>query len=156
MVQILALIPNQDIKTPNIKRSFSAAKWSDLAKQFGFADSFENNVLVFESVITPVYNLPPSFHVNMFEMAWRSQDVYQERMEQSRVRIMDPVRDLLYFLTCFLIIVYIQYLVPIIGLFQGRVIDNLKPEERMRETDYSSGGGGEVEHEVGTDYIEIF
>ena len=37
-----------------------------------------------------------------------------------------------------------QYLVRIIGLFQGRVID--KPEQAMLETEYASGG--EVEHEV--------
>ena len=38
-----------------------------------------------------------------------------------------------------------QYLVYIIGLFQGRIID--KPEEHMIETEYSTGG--EVRHEVG-------
>ena len=39
-----------------------------------------------------------------------------------------------------------QYLVHIIGLFQGRIID--KPEQDMLETEYATGG--EVEHEVGT------
>ena len=39
---------------------------------------------------------------------------------------------------------YAQYLVRIIGLFQGRVID--KPEQDMLETEYARGG--EVEHEV--------
>ena len=37
-----------------------------------------------------------------------------------------------------------QYIVPIVALFHGRVIN--KPEERMVETKYSTGG--EVEHEV--------
>lgn len=37
-----------------------------------------------------------------------------------------------------------QYLVPIMAIFQGRVID--MPEAKMAETKYSTGG--EVEHEV--------
>ena len=37
-----------------------------------------------------------------------------------------------------------QYMVPIVALFQGRVID--KPEQIMSKTKYSTGG--EVEHEV--------
>jgi hypothetical protein len=49
-------------------------------------------------------------------------------------------------LLCFLILVYAQYLVRIIGFFQGRVID--KPEQDMLETEYATGG--EVEHEVCT------
>ncbi len=40
--------------------------------------------------------------------------------------------------------VLLQYIVPIIALFHGRVID--KPEQAMTETIYSTGG--EVEHEV--------
>jgi hypothetical protein len=39
-----------------------------------------------------------------------------------------------------------QYIVPIVALFQGRIID--KPEQPMMETRYSTGG--EVEHEVST------
>jgi hypothetical protein len=39
-----------------------------------------------------------------------------------------------------------QYIVPIVALFQGRVIDT--PEQAMMETQYSTGGG--VEHEVST------
>ena len=38
----------------------------------------------------------------------------------------------------------LQYIVPIIALFHGRVID--KPEQAMTETIYSTGG--EVGHEV--------
>jgi hypothetical protein len=40
----------------------------------------------------------------------------------------------------------LQYIVPIVALFQGRVID--KSEQTMVATEYSTGG--EVEHEVGT------
>jgi len=39
-----------------------------------------------------------------------------------------------------------QYIVPIVALFQGRIID--KPEQPMMETQYSTGG--DVEHEVST------
>ena len=39
-----------------------------------------------------------------------------------------------------------QYIVPVVALFQGRVID--KPEQAMIETKYSTGG--EVEHKVST------
>ena len=37
-----------------------------------------------------------------------------------------------------------QYIVPIVALFQGRVID--KPEQTMVRTKYSTGG--DVAHEV--------
>jgi hypothetical protein len=37
-----------------------------------------------------------------------------------------------------------QYIIPILALFQGRVID--MPEQEMPDTVYSTGG--EVEHEV--------
>jgi hypothetical protein len=142
------------IKTAVIRKarislpSFSGAKWSDFTEQFGFPDKLENNQ--FEQVVTPVYSLPPSVHELMFEAAWRTQDVYLERQEQrreaGRVRIMDPVRQRLVKLLRATILMYTQYLVRIIGLFQGRIID--KPEEGMLETEYATGG--EVEHEVRT------
>ncbi|EDR03293.1 uncharacterized protein LACBIDRAFT_307360 [Laccaria bicolor S238N-H82] len=66
----------------------------------------------------------------MFEEAWQTEDVYQEwqvqRKEAARARIMDP------------------YLVQIIGLFQGQVID--KPEQDILETEYTSGG--KVENKI--------
>ncbi len=87
------------IKTAAIKKArisiplFSDAKWSDSAESFGLPDTLENNP--FEQVVTPVYWLPPSFHEIMFETAWHTQDVYQERQaqrrEEARARIMDPV-----------------------------------------------------------------
>ena len=113
IVEHLVDIANRaDIKTADFKRaritlpSFSAAKWSNFANEFGLNAGFENHV--FDHVITPAYSLPPSFHENMFEMAWQSLDVYRERMEQkreaSRIRFMDPVCVLLYIFTCFLIL----------------------------------------------------
>ncbi|KAM6499857.1 hypothetical protein JOM56_005365 [Amanita muscaria] len=105
--------------------SFSGVKWTSFTEQFGLPDSLEENP--FERVVTPVYTLPPSVHEIMYEAAWRTQDVYRERQKQrreaARVRIMDP------------------YLVRIIGLFQGRIID--KP---MLETEYATGG--EVEYQI--------
>ncbi|KIM89513.1 hypothetical protein PILCRDRAFT_769359 [Piloderma croceum F 1598] len=66
----------------------------------------------------------------MFENAWRWQDVYREKVvhsrKEARVRILDP------------------YIVSIVALFQGRVID--KPDQSMAETEYSTGG--EVEHKI--------
>jgi len=56
---------------------------------------------------------------------------------------MDPVCQKKCLLS-FSILGYAQYLVRIIGLFQGRVID--KPEHDTLETEYASGG--DVEHEV--------
>ncbi|KAF8221790.1 hypothetical protein L208DRAFT_1414470, partial [Tricholoma matsutake] len=129
LAKLLGDIANHGkVKTAVIKKartslpSFSGVKRSDFAERFGLPDSLENNR--FERVVTPVYRLPPSIHEIMFEAGWRTQDVYQERQAQrrevARVRIMDP------------------YLVRIIGLFQGRVID--KPEQDMLETEYASGG----------------
>jgi len=152
LAKLLGDIANRGkVKTAAIKKartsvpSFSAATWGPLAESFGFPDTVENNL--FEQVLTPVYWLPPYIHEIMFETAWYTQDVYQERQaqrrEEGRVRIMDPVCQqncLLYFS----ISGYAQYLVHIIGLFQGRVID--KPEQDMLETEYASGG--EVEHKV--------
>ena len=142
------------IKTAAIRKariglpSFSGAKWSDFTEQFGFPDKLENNQ--FEQVVTLVYSLPPSVHELMFEAAWHTLDVYQERQEHRReagkVRIMDPVRQQLVKLLRATILVYAQYLVRIIGLFLGRIID--KPEQEMLETE--SATGGEVEHEVRT------
>ena len=41
-----------------------------------------------------------------------------------------------------------QYIVPIVALFQGRVID--KPKQPMEKTEYLTKG--EVEHEVSTSF----
>ncbi|KAF8337140.1 hypothetical protein F5887DRAFT_985413 [Amanita rubescens] len=146
MQQLLALGPNLayvlaslasagNISPSQIKKariglvpSFSAAKWTQVAPQFGLSDNFLTTK--FDSYpITPVL-LPPSFHNTIAEAAWRIQDVYQERIyqerEEARIRAFDA------------------YLIPIVGLFQGRVIDT--PEHPMTSTAYSSGGS--VEHEL--------
>ncbi|KAM6497443.1 hypothetical protein JOM56_007916 [Amanita muscaria] len=105
--------------------SFSDAKWSELAPQFGL----HNNIALLQlpTFITPVYLLPPTFHVANFTPAWRTLDVYrdidQQTREEARVRILDP------------------YIVPILALFQGRIIDM-----PVMESQYSSGG--DVEHEI--------
>ena len=155
LAKLLGDIANHGkIKTAAIKKarsslpSFSGAKWTDFAENFGLPDKLENSR--FEQVTTPVFSLPPSVHELMFEAAWRTQDVYQERQAQrreaARIRIMDPVCQQLVKSLCIAILVYAQYLVRIIGLFQGRIID--KPEQDMLETEYATGG--EVQHEVCT------
>ena len=80
-------------KRPGLIDSFSATKWSDLASQFGLPQKVSQVKLdIFK---TPKYHLPLSLHEAMFENAWRWQDVYQEKVDQTReegsVRILDPV-----------------------------------------------------------------
>jgi hypothetical protein len=100
LTRLLGEIANRGkVKTSAIKKartslpSFSGAKWRPFADTFGFPATFDNNI--FEGVSTPVYWLPAPIHEIMFEAAWRTQDVYQERQvqrrEEARVRIMDPV-----------------------------------------------------------------
>ncbi|EDR13668.1 uncharacterized protein LACBIDRAFT_308899 [Laccaria bicolor S238N-H82] len=135
LARVIAHIANHGrVNTAAIKKarmslpSFSGVKWVDLAARLGLDEQFEKNE--FETFVTPMYLLPPSLHEIMFEAEWLTQHVYQERQAQSReaarIRMMDP------------------YLVRIIGLFQGRLID--LPEQAMLETEYASGG--EVEHEI--------
>ena len=74
-------------------KSFSEAKWTNLAPDFGLPLNPENLQLeVFE---TPRYHLPLSLHQTMFVNAWHWQDAYREKVAQSReearVRILDPV-----------------------------------------------------------------
>jgi hypothetical protein len=100
LAKLLGEIANQGkIKTAAIKTartslpSFSGAKWVDFAERFGISDM--HNPDDFDQVVTPDYWLPLSFHETMFETAWLTQDVYQERQvqrrEEARARIMDPV-----------------------------------------------------------------
>ncbi|KAF8239885.1 hypothetical protein L208DRAFT_1560090, partial [Tricholoma matsutake] len=108
--------------------SFSVTKWSDLAPQFGLSLDIEQ--LDLETFMTPKYYLPPSLHEAMFENAWRWQDIYREKVDQTREEACMRILDL--------------YIVPIVALFQGPVID--KQEQAMIETKYSTGGN--VEHEI--------
>ncbi|KAM6496571.1 hypothetical protein JOM56_007044 [Amanita muscaria] len=134
LAELLAYIANEasiatTFKKARIERpSFSAVEWSNFAERFGLPDDIEK--LSLGSFKTPMYHLPLSFQEAMFENAWRWQEVYREKSdhkrEEARVRILDP------------------YIVPIVALFQGRVID--KPEEKMMRTEYSTGGA--VEHEI--------
>ncbi|KAJ2915092.1 hypothetical protein MD484_g5297, partial [Candolleomyces efflorescens] len=83
-----------------------------------------------ERFAPPMCLLPPSMHKAMFKEGWRMMDVYQERTEQdreaARLKLLEP------------------WLVPVIGLFEGRVID--LPDAPMVASKYSSGGA--VAHEV--------
>ena len=100
LVAVLAHVANvADVSTAAFKKtrielpSFSVAKWSDFAKQFGLQEDVSK--LELGSFTTPRYRLPPSLHEAMFENAWRWQDVYREKVdhtrEEARVRILDPV-----------------------------------------------------------------
>ena len=125
--------------------SFSAAQWSELAPIFDLPPDL--TMSKFPSFSIAAVLLPPSFHETSAEAAWRVQDVYQERLaqerEEVRLRVFDAVWPALaeFFFACSR---YTKYLIPIVGLFQGRIID--KPEHSMTSTSYSSGG--EVEHAV--------
>ncbi|KIL59813.1 hypothetical protein M378DRAFT_84610 [Amanita muscaria Koide BX008] len=108
--------------------SFSTVKWAEFAEEYGLP--LNPSYLGLEPFTTPRYRLPPSLHETMFENAWRWQDVYREKVDQGReegkARLLEP------------------YIVPIIALFQGRVID--EPEQAVVATKYSTGG--DVEHEI--------
>ena len=145
---IVSLIANKsNIDNKSIKKartelsSFSTTKWIDFAARAGLPD--DPSYLGLEPFVTPVYQLPPSFHKAVFE---NTQDVYQEAVEQTGgVRILDHVTILryLHFLTPF----FWQYIVPILSLFHGRVIDKPEePEEVMPANAFATGG--EVEHKV--------
>jgi hypothetical protein len=88
-------IDNKSLKRVRIELpSFSTAKWAEFAARAGLPTN--PRLLELKYFGTPVYQLPPSFHNAVFENSWRTQDVYQEPVEQtkeeSRVRILDPVR----------------------------------------------------------------
>jgi len=154
LAAVLGHIANKgDIPTVTFKMartalpSFSTMKWTNFASQFGLPTNPEK--LNFAPYSTPRCRLPPSFQKTMFQNAWHWQDVYRETVDQTReearLRILEPVCQLksgpLYALFDDALL---QYIVPIIALFHGRVID--KPEQPMTETIYSTGG--EVQHEV--------
>jgi hypothetical protein len=100
LAYVLAALANAgNISVSQIKKarkglpSFSAAKWTEVAPQFGLSDDL--TTAKFDPyLITPVL-LPPSFHETIAEAAWRIQDVYQERISQEReevrVRAFDAV-----------------------------------------------------------------
>ena len=74
--------------------SFCDEKWSELASQFRLHSSMAR--LQLPTLVTPVYLLPPTFHVANFTSAWQTLDVYREidtrTRPEARVRILDPVR----------------------------------------------------------------
>ena len=97
---LLAHIANEaNITTTTFKKaridlpSFSVAKWSKFAEQFGLPE--DASALELEPFTTPTYRLPLSLQQAMFEHAWRWQDVYREKFEhtteEGKVRLLDPV-----------------------------------------------------------------
>lgn len=78
--------------------SFSTAKWSEFARQFGLPEKvFDLNL---DNFNTPRYHLPPSMHRTMFKNAWHWQDVYREKLEhtreEARGKTLDPVCFFIY------------------------------------------------------------
>ena len=73
--------------------SFSTVKWAKFAEQLGLPQNVE--ALELEPFVTPRYRLPRSLQEVMFENAWRSQDVYREKVdhtrEEAKARILEPV-----------------------------------------------------------------
>lgn len=89
-----ANLPNAAFKTARLDLpSFSTAKWSEFAEQYGLHNDV--SYLNLESFKTARYRLPPSFHQALSGNAWRSQDVYREKIDQeregARVRLLEPV-----------------------------------------------------------------
>ena len=97
----------------------------------------------------PLCMLPPSMHKAMIKAGWRLMDVYEEK----RVQNMDVVgstslmryAQLLLRILCVLRL-WMQWLVSILSLFEGRLMDLLDLDEPR--TEFSSGG--RVEHQVTT------
>ena len=159
LAAVMAEIANQaEIPTATIKKtradlpSFSTMKWSHFALQFGLPlNPMHIHYTMLQSFKTPRYRLPPSLHKVMFENGWHWQDVYRERhaqtREEARMRILDLVCQLNNGYLCFVLINDVmQYIVPIVALFQGRILD--MPEEAKMATKYSTGS--EFEHGVST------
>ncbi|KAJ3510343.1 hypothetical protein NLJ89_g4733 [Agrocybe chaxingu] len=124
-----ASITDQQIKKSRLTlSSFSSAKWTEVAPQLGLPDKVDD--LLLEYFSPPSCMLPLSTHRAMFKDGWRAMDVYREKHQQdqeaARIKLLEP------------------WLVPIIALFEGRVVD--LPESAMVPTIYSSGGA--VEHEI--------
>ena len=76
LAYVLAALANAgNISASQIKKarismpSFSAAKWTEVAPQFGLSDDL-GSVRFDSYLITPVL-LPPSFHETVAEAAWR-------------------------------------------------------------------------------------
>jgi hypothetical protein len=86
-------ITASQIKKASMGLPSSQAKWSELAPSFDLP--VDLTMAQFDSFsIAPVL-LPLSFHETTAEVAWRIQDVYQERLaqdrEEARVRVFDAV-----------------------------------------------------------------
>ncbi|KAJ7700153.1 hypothetical protein B0H17DRAFT_1196138 [Mycena rosella] len=103
--------------------SFSHSTWKQVAAYFNLNSPFR--ALAFH----PIQNfgacfLPPSFHRYHFARAWSTMDLYSEELlEAPRMRLLD------------------SFLIPIFGLFTGRVAD--LPEMTLADTVLSSGGSAD-------------
>jgi hypothetical protein len=82
----------ESVKKSSGLLSFSEAKWSKVAKEFNLrVPSVDSELPKFAP---PMCELPLSFHRKVGLYAWETQDVYQERsdqsMEEGHLRILQP------------------------------------------------------------------
>jgi hypothetical protein len=125
--------------------SFSKAKWRDIAGQYNLPrGAFRRTTLPVHHV--PACVLPPSLHITLFESSWRAADVYRDKemqtREASRVWVLEMVRPFIPRRACGANPA--QFLLPLIALFRGRIID--KPHIYLSGTE--ARFRGEISHEA--------
>ncbi|KIJ36800.1 hypothetical protein M422DRAFT_212103 [Sphaerobolus stellatus SS14] len=108
--------------------SFSSASYEHLQSKIPTLPKDPIDIPIIQE---PIYKLPIAVHVSLYEVAWKARNVYGEITES----INNEARN---------VRIFEAYLVPIVNLFEGRIIN--KPEAGMKETEISSGGA--VEHEL--------
>ncbi|KAF8583535.1 hypothetical protein K439DRAFT_1412070 [Ramaria rubella] len=111
--------------------SSSEAKWN-IAGKFGLPRGFPEsmNDIKLKRARTPACCLPPSFYQSILQRAWTILDVYREPLDQKREAARLRTLDV--------------FIVPLIGLFHGRIIDT--SENKMPPTKLSTGG--RIEHKI--------
>jgi len=122
-------------------------KWEKVAPSFGLATNLIYPGIKLPRHSPPMCYLPPSFHKELYQAGWRLMDVYQERTYQDReairVKLLEPVSFGLSLFSVTTDKIQTQWFVPILAIFEGRVID--MPESAMVATSFSLGA---VEHKV--------
>jgi hypothetical protein len=99
LTHILGALANEGkVSASHIKKARTgqpSLQWSELAPSFDLPDDLTMARRRFDSFSIDAVLLPPSFHETNAEVAWRIQDVYQERLshnsEEARFRVFDTV-----------------------------------------------------------------
>lgn len=100
--------------------------YADVRHTIGTLPADPNCIMV---VPGPVYRLPVNIHIKLYQAVWKAINVYGDRIiisynETRKIRIFE------------------EYIVPIVSLFEGRLIN----QPGSSETYVSSGG--HIEHEI--------